>query len=657
MASSGLTLVGDFETTVFKGQKTTQVWASALVPMGSEEVKIFGSIDDTFRYLCSLKSDILIYYHNLKFDGSFWLDFFLKKLEWEQALNFYALEKGEYKWVKTKWMESKTFKYAISDTGNWYNFIIKVGKHSIELRDSLKLLPFSVEKIGKSFQTKHKKLDMKYEGLRYPGCTITEKEKEYISNDVLVIKEALEIMYEQGHTKMTIGSCCMSEFKKSLESNTTFDYKELFPDLYEIAIDYEKYGSHNADEFIRKSYKGGWSYLVSGKGLRLLMTGFTADVNSLYPSVMHSSSGNYYPVGSPYFWEGEIPEEALKPGRYYFVRIRTYFDLKEAKLPFIQIKNSLSYKGNENLTTSDVWLDREEKYVRNWVDEDGTEHTTKRELTLTCTDFELVKEHYVLSNLEILGGCWFYAEKGIFDDYIDKYAEIKMTSKGAVRELAKLFLNNLYGKLAASKVSSFKVAYIKPDGQIGFRTQHEEEKLPGYIAAGSAVTSYARNFTIRAAQKNYYGPDKPGFVYADTDSIHCDLDPSEVKGIVVHPTNFNCWKLESYWDFGWFVRQKTYVEHVTHEDGEPVEAYYNMKCAGLPKNCKNLFIASIQKDLGGVSIDDLSEEERDFLFHKDGSWKERSLQDFRVGIVIPGKLKATRIDGGVLLVPGPYQMH
>ena len=34
-----LYLVGDFETTVYKGQDHTEVWASAVVPVGSEEVQ------------------------------------------------------------------------------------------------------------------------------------------------------------------------------------------------------------------------------------------------------------------------------------------------------------------------------------------------------------------------------------------------------------------------------------------------------------------------------------------------------------------------------------------------------------------------------------------------------------------------------------------
>ena len=73
--------MGDFETTVYDGQEYTEVWASACVELGTEDVHIFNSIDDTFKYLVSLKTNVIIYYHNLKFDGSFWLPYLLQHAE------------------------------------------------------------------------------------------------------------------------------------------------------------------------------------------------------------------------------------------------------------------------------------------------------------------------------------------------------------------------------------------------------------------------------------------------------------------------------------------------------------------------------------------------------------------------------------------------
>ena len=648
----------DFETTVYKGQVNTEVWASASVELFTEDVLILHSISEQFEYFKSLNCNICAYYHNLKFDGSFWLSFLLVDLGMKQG--FFPLndEETEVQWLEEKYMKNNTFKYSISDKGQWYSIIIKVNDHFIEIRDSLKLLPFSVKKIGESFGTKHKKLEMEYTGFRYAGCKITDDEKKYIANDVLVVKEALEIMFTEGHSKLTIGSCCLEEYKKIIGKE---DYEAFFPSLVDFNIDEKEHKYKNADAWIRRSYKGGWCYLVKGKENKIKKNGTTADVNSLYPSMMSSESGNAYPVGKPTFWTGNfIPDKALKPNRYYFVRVKTRFYLKKNKLPFIQIKGNHLYKGTEALESSDVYDKKTDRYYDHYYDENNNLKDTRVELTLTMTDYILFKEHYELVDFEILDGCYFFTATGIFDEYMEKYKKIKLESEGALRELAKLFLNNLYGKMASSTDSSFKIAIIKENKAISFLSIPANDKDAGFIAVGSAITSYARNFTIRAAQKNYYGVDKAGFIYADTDSIHCDLPPEKIKGITVHDRNFCCWKLESCWDEAIFTRQKTYIEHITHENcipieqiiknGKPKKPYYNVKCAGMPQKCKDLFIKSML-DLDEKDKENYTKEELDFLSTK------RTLNDFKIGLKVPGKLMPKRIRGGVLLVDTTYEMR
>lgn len=653
--------MGDFETTVYKGQVNTEVWASALVELFSDKVTILHSIAETFDYLVSLNCNVVVYYHNLKFDGAFWLSYLLVDKKFTQAYDKIGDKETDVKWKQQFKMFNNTFKYSISDRGMWYSIIVKVKNHFIEIRDSLKLLPFSVKRIGESFGTKHKKLDMEYTGFRYAGCEITKEEQEYIANDVLVVKEALEIMFKQGHNKLTIGACCLEEYKKICRSSLEIqlDYAEMFPNLYDFKIDKQEHKYDNAGDWLRKSYRGGWCYLVKGKENKIKTNGTTADVNSLYPSMMSSKSGNKYPIGLPKFWTGNfIPDQALKENMYYFVRIKTRFYIKDNYLPFIQIKGDLKYKGTESLETSDVYNHENGDYFPYYIDKDGNIQQAKVELTLTMTDYQLIKEHYELVDFEILDGCYFYSMVGIFDEYINKYAKIKKESKGALRELAKLFLNNLYGKMASSTDSSFKIAYVKDDKSIGFMQVVENEKKPGYIAIGSAITSYSRNFTIRAAQKNYYGAEKRGFIYADTDSIHCDLLPQEIKGIEVDDKEFCCWKLESCWDKAIFTRQKTYIEHVTHENLIPLEEskqYNNIKCAGMPKKCKDLFEISMQ---GTADVNEnWSDEEKEFLFDKDNKPIVRDYSDFKVGLKVPDKLRPIRIRGGVLLVNTTYEMR
>lgn len=643
----------DLETTVYDGQDHTEAWASALVALDSDEPLVFHSLKDTLHYLVQQDEDAVLYYHNLKFDGNFWLSFLITELGFKQGLVYNSPVDAYFKDKKD--LNNNEVIYLISSLGQWYTITFKYRGHIYTLKDSLKLLPFKLKDIGIAFRTEHQKLDMDYEGYRYAGCDITDEELKYIKNDVLVLKEALNIMFSEGHNKLTIGSCCLAEYRKMVGR---YDWSVFFPRLDIIPLDPEVYGADNADAYIRKSYRGGWCYLVKGCSGKTYTDGTTADVNSLYPSMMHSESGNVYPLGKPNFWKGsEIPKQALLPNRYYFIRIKCRFYLKHGKLPFVQIKHNHRYRATEMLETSDIYNKKDGKYYSQFYDMDGNLQSTAVELTLTKTDYILLREHYDLYDFEILDGCWFFADKGIFDEYINKYKKIKMENKGAKRTEAKLFLNNLYGKMATSMVSSFKYAVELSDGSLGYKVVSETNKDPVYIPVGSAITSYSRNFTIRSAQANFYGADKRGFKYADTDSIHCDLQPSEIKGIKVSPNDFCCWKLEAQWDIAKFIRQKTYVEHVTHEDLQPIEhPYYNLKCAGMSDSCKDLFLTAMgetwKSNEEKIELKDKQKEKyKDFLAHP------MTLDNFDIGLKIPSKLLPVNIKGGVVLTETDFTMR
>lgn len=252
----GKIFVADFETTVYNGQTATEVWAAGCAELFSDDVKIFCSIEEQFDFFVKQDCNIICYYHNLKFDGSFWLYYLLVVKGFKHAADFDVDNLIDtFTWQNNKDMHNNTFAYSISDMGQWYRMIIKVKNHYIEFRDSLKLLPFSVKDIGNSFDTQHKKLDMEYSGFRYAGCTITDEERNYLENDVLVMKEALEIMYTEGHVKLTIGSCCLAEYKMIVGGRL---YKKLFPNLFDIPLE-DKYGSNSAGAYIRKAYHGGFT--------------------------------------------------------------------------------------------------------------------------------------------------------------------------------------------------------------------------------------------------------------------------------------------------------------------------------------------------------------------------------------------------------------
>lgn len=627
----------DFETTVYKGQTKTEVWSAAFVPLHTEDVTILGNISDFIGYFEALNKDCILYFHNLKFDGSFILYYLKRNLKFAEASYLIARESLTNKTLeqiiklkKPKNLDPYTYTYSISDRGQWYTITIKFKNKVIEIRDSLKLLPFTLKQIGSAFDTKHKKLEMEYTGFRFPNCEISEKERKYIENDVLVLKEALEFMQSEKHLSLTIGSACLREYK-SIMRNNMIDLTKVMPDLSKKEI--TDLGI-TVEQYIRKTYRGGWCYAVEDATNKITGAGSTADVNSLYPSMMHSASGNMFPTGKGKYIKGaEILNYIDNPKLYCFIHLKTRFYLKQNYLPFIQIKGTWKYKSTEMLKTSDILLNG--KLHDSYTDFDGTTKPAIADLYLTEVDYRLLKDHYNLTDTTIIDGYVFAAlDAGIlFDDYINKYMEIKMNSKGAKRTLAKLFLNNLYGKMATSTDSSYKVAIIDTEENcLEYMSFQENEKKCGYIPIGSAITSYARNFTIRAAQLNYHGADKHGFRYADTDSIHCTLPPEELQGIKIDDKKLCCWKIESEWDKAIFARQKTYIEHIVKEDDEPCEPHYSITCAGMPNNCKEKFIKQLEN-------------------------RTATMGDFKVGLKIHGKLIPKRITGGILLVESDFTMH
>ncbi len=296
----------DFETYVpDNGEEKTWVWSAAIGKLWEEDVLILRSIEDFFDYIETCQKDSIIYFHNLEFDGKFIINYLLSSNRYK---NMQTVDKDgnviEHK--KGKDLEDGEFTYIISSKNKWYTINCKHNGVMIEFRDSLKLLPMSLEKIGKSFCKKHQKSTMEYKGYRDSNTILTDEEIYYIKEDINVLREALELMYSQKHNKLTIGACCLSEYKNIVKHFEKDFWKKYFPNLEEVPTpDYIP--DKNADQYVRHSYKGAWCYVKESVQNQVLYNGCTADVNSLYPSVMHSVLGTEYPIGKPYFFGVKFP--------------------------------------------------------------------------------------------------------------------------------------------------------------------------------------------------------------------------------------------------------------------------------------------------------------------------------------------------------------
>ena len=470
----------DFETNV--DENDCRVWAYALCEIDEPSNFIYGNnIDDFIKWCADKKENNILYFHNLKFDGEYIFSYLL--------LNGYECIKDK------KQRHDKSFTCLISDTGQFYSieiyFDCKNPKHinKVTIYDSLKILNFSVEQIAKDFNLQNeegdnvRKLTLDYNVKRKVGHELTEEEVNYIRGDVEVMARALKIMFNQDLTKMTIGSDALYHYK---QINKNFN--KYFPVLPYVI-----------DKDIRKSYKGGFTYLNDYYKEKEVGKGIVLDVNSLYPSVMYYEK---LPFGEPLFFEGKYEQDLLYP--LYVQTISCIFSIKYGKIPTIQIKNNLSFLPNEYVKSSN-----------------GDIVT----LTLTNVDLNLFFEHYNVGELTYHSGWKFKAIKGLFNTYIDYWSNQKIQSKknnnSAMYRISKLMLNSLYGKFGLNPDVRGKYPYLDENGVVKYGLYPLETRDPIYIPIASFITSYARNKTIRTSQgiKDYtidkYGKDY--YIYSDTD--------------------------------------------------------------------------------------------------------------------------------------------
>lgn len=355
------------------------------------------------------------------------------------------------------------FSSLISEEGQFYQISICFNKKVVNINDSLKLIPFSVEKIAKDLKLPIKKLELDYKKVRYVGHKLSKKEKDYITNDVKIIAMVLKEFFNQGFTKITRASNALADFKKLYSDS---EFSRIFPEL-----------ENTVDEEMRYAYRGGFTFLNFGFEEIDIEKGYVLDVNSLYPSVMKEKP---MPIGEPHKFDGKYKKSKMYP--LYIQGISCSFELKENKIPCIQIKNDKRFISTEYLKSSNGEIVC---------------------LYLTNIDLDLFFENYNVYDLEYLGGFSFRQKTGIFTAYIEKWIEEKnqgsISGNNVQRTLAKLMLNSLYGKFASRPDGKSKIPLLLDEEKVGFRNSELEERPKMYLPIGIFITSYAREKTIRTA--------------------------------------------------------------------------------------------------------------------------------------------------------------
>lgn len=484
MIFNKLKFVADFETTT--RDEREDVWLWSVYHIKTRTFFDGTNMEEFVNFVNNINVSADIYFHNLKFDGSFIINYMLQNgCKLNQNDNIKKINKGQFSTLITEM--GQFFKITLkNEKGKFINFI-----------DSLKIIPFSAAKIANDFQLGLTKGSIDYAKCRPYDYKPSEDEIAYCRNDVEIIGKAMEIMLNAGYDKLTLSANAFADYQKM--TNKT-NWRKWFGD-WETNCDLE------LDRDIREAYRGGFcqcNRIYINKTIK--QPTYYFDVNSLYPHVMASYD---LPYGEPVEYEGNYEYDPDYP--LYIQQIQVDLKVKEEGIPCILNKKHMS-TNNKYIIDTAVQCD-----MGNVVN-----------LTLTKFDLDLMFKNYEVYSIRYLKGWKFKARNDMFTNYVKKYYDMKVktdkTCNRVQRTIAKLFLNSLYGKFGQNPKRAKKYPKLGEDGLIRLKYDPEcTDSEPNYriakkfhyLPVAVFVTSIARwiivNDILLIGVKNW--------IYSDTDSI------------------------------------------------------------------------------------------------------------------------------------------
>ena len=206
-----------------------RVWLADVCSLDTFGHWTFKSLDELFSWGFTQNEPPVLYFHNLKFDGPYLLNW-----AHDNGLQF-AEEEGI----------PGTYTMLVTDRSVWFmGGIYNEDGKGIIIRDSLKKIPLSVAAIAKAYNTPMLKGSIDYKMYRPIGYEPTLDELRYIRNDTEIVARALKSHFDKGMNKLTAPADALEEFKH------TVDFESVFvPTWWHV--------NRTAESFCRKAYCGG----------------------------------------------------------------------------------------------------------------------------------------------------------------------------------------------------------------------------------------------------------------------------------------------------------------------------------------------------------------------------------------------------------------
>lgn len=196
-----------------------KTWSIGLLPIDyvneNKEFKYFEYVEELINYLIKENygvDKILLYFHNMKYDGSYIFEFFRKE-NIRMINRYYSEEKNKY--IECE-LENNTYSLFMKEN-IWYSLKFKYKNIIFEIYDTLKKAPFKLDAIGKAVGVKKLKdvlnpIEIKKDGYIYTN-EFLNKEYKYLLNDVLIVAKFVKHCKSYGFENLTIGSFALEYWK------------------------------------------------------------------------------------------------------------------------------------------------------------------------------------------------------------------------------------------------------------------------------------------------------------------------------------------------------------------------------------------------------------------------------------------------------------
>lgn len=503
----------------------------------------------------------LVYFHNLKHDGSFILDYVLRFKTLKTNHGVLSFRPKEDR----KLEKPGDCFFFIDGAGHhfYYRFLFRK-KRVVEIRDSLKIVPCSVHDLGVSIGLYKGRLE-DYHAVRPVGYQPTKEDIEYCYRDCDIVAAFVKKFWTNEILplkKLTAGSDSVSMLKylcfykpygfKRGEAEFNYD----FPPLDSKAFD-----------FVAEAYSGGLSFVNPVYKGKTVENVISLDINSMYPYIMNS---RVLPYGKPMAFVGEPFASNAWP---LWVATVT-FDYK-AKAGRFAVMHSARFHA----------------FGRQSFAENGKGETR----TLTSVEWELINRQYDVSNVSWHGGLMFRAKQGLLSPFIEYLYDQKAVLKSSdpMRFIVKRMLNSSYGKFGQKPKPEKRIPYLDEIGVVRYKDEVEKDAKPSkaYIPFAAFVTAYARLYIMENIEKVH-----GRFCYCDTDSMKVMVDPSKPL-----EAQFNGIPLDSH--------KLGYFKNETGPKPLPYARFLRAKTyAGFDGNKKTIAVTVAGlRDTAGVTFDNFKE--------------------------------------------------